>query len=151
MIAFRDALAGTSLMEKKPAASAKSSPRGGGKKVILAVDDMKTSLIIIKNILQSKFTVLLAGSAEAADKILKTTKADLILLDIEMPGMSGFDYLAKLREDPETKKIPVIFVTSHADGNFISKALALDVDGYVIKPFAPNMLINRIETTLGIT
>jgi CheY-like chemotaxis protein/HPt (histidine-containing phosphotransfer) domain-containing protein len=151
MIAFRDTLAGTSLMEKTPAASPESSPRGGGEKVVLAVDDMKTSLVTVKNILQNKFTVLLAESAEAADEILKTTKADIILLDIVMPGMSGFDYLKKLREDPEKGKIPVIFVTGHVDSDFIGKALASGVDGYVVKPFVPDALISRIETTLGIT
>jgi putative two-component system response regulator len=149
IIAFRDALAATSLMKDAPAASTENSQ--GGEKVILAVDDMKTSLITMKNILQSKFTVLLAESAESADETLKTTKADLILLDIEMPGMSGFDYLTKLRADPEKEKIPVIFVTSHADSNFISKALASGVDGYVVKPFVPNVLISRIETALEIT
>jgi putative two-component system response regulator len=113
-------------------------------KTILAIDDILPNLSIIKNILEGSFEVCLAKSAETASLILKTNKIDLILLDIEMPGMSGFDYLKQLRESSKYRHIPVIFVTSHATKNFFVEAMNAGARDFIVKPISPPVLMEKI-------
>jgi CheY-like chemotaxis protein len=147
MVKFRAALAKTSLMEgvENPSLfGLGEDDKSDGKKIILAVDDMPVSLATLKTILQDQYNLRLCESAQAAMQTLSREKIDLILLDIEMPDISGFDFLKQLREAEGTKDIPVIFVTSHASPGFIEQAIASGVDGYVVKPFVPEALIKRI-------
>ncbi|MDR1948098.1 MAG: response regulator [Spirochaetaceae bacterium] len=121
----------------------------GVKKIVLAVDDMPVNLTAIKNILHDDFDVRPAKSVKTALAMLNTIKADLILLDIEMPEMSGFEFLNHIRNDagqPEQKNIPVIFVTSHAAEDFIARANTCGVEGYVIKPIIPAVLLEKINS-----
>jgi len=120
-----------------------------GKKVILAVDDMAVSLTTIRTILQNEFDVRLAKSAALALEMLKQIKVDLVLLDIEMPEISGLEFVGHLKKNPQLKDIPVIFVTSHANPQFIDQAMAFEAEGYVVKPFIPEALIKRIKSALG--
>ncbi|MDR0731376.1 MAG: response regulator, partial [Treponema sp.] len=85
------------------------------KQIILAVDDMPVNLAVIRDILQNDFDMRLSKSARGALALLNSVKVDLILLDVEMPEMSGFEFLDKIKnnaEHPELKDIPVIFITS---------------------------------------
>jgi putative two-component system response regulator len=121
----------------------------GAKKIVLAVDDMPVNLTAIKNILHEDFDIRPAKSAKTALAMLNTIKADLILLDIEMPEMSGFEFLNHIRnnaEDPEQKNIPVIFVTSHETEDFITRAKECGVEGYVVKPIVPAVLLEKVKS-----
>jgi putative two-component system response regulator len=152
MVKLRNALAKTPLMEGVDDSALFGTVEDDatdGKKTILVVDDMPTSLAAVKTSLQDQFNIRLCESAQAAMQILSKEKVDLILLDIEMPGISGFDFLKQLRAAPDTEAIPVIFVTSHANPEFINQAIASGVDGYVVKPFIPDVLIKRINDVLG--
>jgi putative two-component system response regulator len=119
------------------------------RKAILTVDDIIPSLKVIGKILEDNFDVYLAKSIDTASRILKANKVDLILLDIEMPEMSGFDYMKQLRETPQYRDIPVIFVTSHATKEFIAQAMNSGAKDFIVKPVAPNILIEKINTILG--
>jgi len=119
------------------------------KKIILAVDDMAVSLTTIRTILQHEYDVRLAKSATLALEMLKTIDVSLILLDIEMPEISGLEFVALLKKSPELKNIPVIFVTSHANPQFIDQAMAFEAEGYIVKPFIPEALIKRVKSVLG--
>jgi putative two-component system response regulator len=119
------------------------------KKVILAVDDMAVSLTTIRTILQHDYDVRLAKSAALALEMLKSIKVDLILLDIEMPEISGLEFVGLLKKNPELNSTPVIFVTSHANPQFIDQAMAFEAEGYIVKPFIPEALIKRIKSVLG--
>jgi CheY-like chemotaxis protein/HPt (histidine-containing phosphotransfer) domain-containing protein len=148
MLKFRAALAKTPLMEGAENLSTfgiGKDDTSGEKKTLLAVDDMPTSLATLKIILQDEFNLRLCESVRAALQTLDREKIDIILLDIEMPDVSGFDFLKQLRDAPETRDIPVIFVTSHATPEFIERALSSGVDGYVVKPFVPEVLVKRIN------
>ncbi|MDR0997459.1 MAG: response regulator [Treponema sp.] len=147
MTQFKTALAKTSLMEGAENLSVfdVEDDASGGKKILLAVDDMPVSLATLKTILQDDFSLRLCESVQAALQVLEREKIDIVLLDIEMPDVSGFDFLKQLRGMPETRDIPVIFVTSHATPEFIERALSSGVDGYVVKPFVPEVLIKRIN------
>ncbi|MDR2209917.1 MAG: response regulator [Spirochaetaceae bacterium] len=122
--------------------------KSSGKRVILAVDDMAVSLTTIRAILQYEYDVRLAKSASLALEILEQVKVDLILLDIEMPEISGLEFLGLLKRNPEFKNIPVIFVTSHANPQFIDQAMAFEAEGYIVKPFVPDALIKRVKSVL---
>ncbi|MDR0600456.1 MAG: response regulator [Treponema sp.] len=119
------------------------------KKIILVVDDMAVSLTTIRTILQHEYDVRLAKSAALALEMLKQFRADLILLDIEMPEISGLEFVGLLKKSPELKNIPVIFVTSHANPQFIDQAMAFEAEGYIVKPFIPEALIKRVKSVLG--
>jgi putative two-component system response regulator len=119
------------------------------KKVVLAVDDMAVSLTTIRTILQHEYDVRLVKSASLALEMLKQVKVDLILLDIEMPEISGLEFVGLLKQSPELKNIPVIFVTSHANPQFIDQAMAFEIEGYIVKPFIPEALIKRVKSVLG--
>ncbi|MDR0496475.1 MAG: response regulator [Treponema sp.] len=120
------------------------------RKIILAVDDMAENLTLIRSMLEEHFDVRLAKSGNMALTLLEKTQVDLILLDIEMPGMSGFDFIKNYHiQKPENKKTPVIFVTSHADKELIAKAINSGGKDYVVKPIKPDILYKKIDTLLG--
>jgi response regulator RpfG family c-di-GMP phosphodiesterase len=118
-------------------------------KIILAVDDMTTNLRTIKVVLEKKYHVLLAKSGEIALFILKDTPVDLILLDIDLPTMSGFDVLREIRKQPKAANIPVIFVTSYASEEIIRAAQDFGIDDYIIKPILPTMLEKKISAVFA--
>jgi len=121
----------------------------GGKKVILAVDDISTNLIAIQSILGAMFDVRLVKQGEQALALLKREKIDLVLLDIEMPGLNGFELLQLIRENPAHVHIPVIFVTTHASPSFVKRAAKAGVKGYILKPFKPSLLFQVVLEQLG--
>ena len=118
------------------------------KKIILAIDDVDTSLVITKTILQDHFDIRLFKSAKAALAVLDSIMPDLVLLDIEMPEMTGFEFLSLIRKNPSYDYLPVIFVTSHLSTEFINQAMASGVDGYLVKPFTQEALVKRINMAL---
>jgi CheY-like chemotaxis protein len=121
------------------------------KKIVLAVDDMPINLATMRSILQNDFDIRLSKSANTALVMLNTFKVDLILLDIEMPEMSGFEFLNRIRNNadhPEQKDIPVIFVTSHSSPDFVSQASAAGAVDYVVKPVIPVELLKKVYAVL---
>jgi putative two-component system response regulator len=118
------------------------------KKIILAIDDVDISLMITKTTLQDYFDIRLFKSAKAALAVLDTIMPDLVLLDIEMPEMTGFELLSRIRENASYDYLPVIFVTSHLSTEFINQAMAFGVDGYLVKPFTQEALVKRINMAL---
>jgi len=121
------------------------------KKIILAVDDMPENLMQLGSLLESYFDVRLARSADMAFNVLNKTKVDLILLDIVMPEMLGFDFLNLLRSgNSVNKKTPVIFVTSHADIEIIGRAIKAGAKDYIVKPIVAETLYKKINSVIGL-
>ncbi|MFP3090812.1 response regulator [Treponema sp. TIM-1] len=122
-----------------------------GKKIILAVDDMPLNLTAIRTILRDNFDIRLAKSPIAALAILNSVKVDLALVDIEMPEMSGFEFVEQLRNNPgysEQKDIPIIFVTSHETPDVIERIVSCGA-GYVVKPVVPRILLEKVNSILN--
>jgi CheY-like chemotaxis protein len=119
------------------------------KKSILVIDDMSENLSAIKAILEKEYTVRLAKSGELAKSILNSIIVDLILLDIEMPEVSGFEYMDWLKKNPVTRHIPVIFVSSHAQAEIVEQASHFDIKGYIKKPVEPKLLMERVHEALA--
>lgn len=103
--------------------------------LILAVDDNAANLKLLSVLLRSEgYEVLAAQDAEQALEILRRVRPRLILMDLQMPGMDGFELTARIKADPATRGIPVVAVTSYAMKGDQEKALAAGCDGYQTKP-----------------
>ena len=119
------------------------------RKRILIVDDVHENLHVLMNILRDDYAIVAATSGEKALEICRRQPPpDLILLDIKMPGMDGYSVLARLKSDPATAGIPVIFVTALAEATDEARGLTLGVADYIIKPVNADLLCLRIRTQL---
>ena len=119
-------------------------------KRILIVDDTKDILLVVSRRLQSwGYEPLTASSGEEGLKIAQERLPDLILLDIMMPRMKGRDVCAFLKADPKTAKIPVIFLTALGLADHIKAGMDLGADDYIVKPFEPAELKERITVCLA--
>jgi len=119
-------------------------------KSIFIVDDSDTSLLLAKEALKEQYRVLTMSSAARMFKLLEKFIPDLILLDIEMPEMDGFETLQKLKTNNFYKDVPVIFLTNYREDSIESFGFELGVVDFISKPFSTPVLINRIKTQLDI-
>ena len=119
-----------------------------GQKTIFLVDDDLTNLTIGNNTLNPYYNILTMNSGARLLKMLENHTPDLILLDVEMPEMSGYETIRILKSREETRDIPVIFLTGHSDGESELQGLSLGAIDYIIKPFSPPLLLKRIEVHL---
>lgn len=118
------------------------------RKHILIVDDDKGILKMVKSFLDDKYDVATALSGKVALKFLETKKTDLVLLDYEMPGDRGPAVLEKIRSNPATKDIPVIFLTGVTDREKITEVLALKPQGYLLKPINMQRLLDTVSENI---
>ncbi|MBF0094855.1 MAG: two-component system response regulator [Alphaproteobacteria bacterium] len=120
------------------------------KKTILAVDDAPENLDVIKSILVPDYTLKRAATGAMALKIAESQPPDLILLDVMMPGMDGFDVCLQLKANPVTKGIPVVFVTALSESADEQRGFAVGGVDYINKPFQPELVRARVRTHLEI-
>jgi putative two-component system response regulator len=120
------------------------------KKRIVLVDDDITSLALGKNIMAEQYDVVTIPSGEKLFQFLGKARPDLILLDVDMPVMNGYDTLKKLKAQPDTQDIPVIFLTSMSDASSEIEGLNLGAVDYLSKPFSPPLLLKRLELHLKV-
>jgi putative two-component system response regulator len=121
------------------------------RRTIMLVDDSVPILAMGKNILGSYYNVYPIASGVQFFEILTKVTPDLILLDIVMPEMDGYEILKRLKADPKTADIPVIFLTSRTDTGSELDGLSLGAIDYISKPFSPPLLLRRIENHLLIS
>ncbi len=131
------AKAGADIQEEEPK-----------RKHILVVDDSPIMLKTLKEHLRDDYDIATAVSGKVALKFLERRKTDLILLDYEMPEESGPAVLEKLRANPSTKDIPVIFLTGVTDSGKIREALVLKPQGYLLKPIDHDKLMDAITKVI---
>jgi putative two-component system response regulator len=124
------------------------SGQGKAEKVILAIDDTSEALVSISEILCDDYDVRLAKSAAAGMTLLRNEKVDLILLDIDMPVLSGFDFQEFLLRKPEIKEIPIIFITALKSPSIVKKAEKSGAAGFIAKPFTPDQIKAKIQGIL---
>lgn len=119
------------------------------KKTILIIEDELAILKNISTILEiSGFTCFKANSALKAFEILETLIPDLILCDVMMPELDGFQVLKQLRENENTKKISFCFLSARADILDIDYGLSLGANGYITKPFSAKDLVQTVQKLL---
>lgn len=121
------------------------------KAVILIIDDSPTNLkILLKYLRSSGFEIRMAENGEAGLAQVKLLKPDIILLDVMMPGIDGFETCQRLKESEETKDIPVIFMTSLAEVSDKLKGFKVGAVDYITKPFRQEEVLARVNTHLTI-
>ncbi len=118
------------------------------KKTVLAVDDTLANIDVVKGVLSDVYTVQAALNGKMALKIIEKHKPDLILLDIMMPEMDGYEVCQHLKSNGETKDIPIIFLTAKAQEEDETKGLAMGAVDYITKPISPPILKERVKNHL---
>ncbi|WP_187471111.1 hybrid sensor histidine kinase/response regulator [Luteimonas viscosa] len=118
---------------------------------VLVVDDQPSNLRIISALLSRQgFSVYTAESGEDALQRLQQQLPDLMLLDMMMPGMDGFDLLEELRQNPAWSGVPVVFLTAAHDRDLLLRAFDSGAVDYVTKPFMPEELLARVQAHIGL-
>ena len=118
-------------------------------KRILAIEDQEDNRRILRDLLTAKgFALLEAVTGEAGLAAAERERPDLILMDIQLPGMDGYEVTRRIKANPELRHIPIIVVTSYALSGDDQKAAAAGCDGYVTKPFSPRALLAKIQEFL---
>ncbi|RBP85800.1 diguanylate cyclase [Marinomonas rhizomae] len=115
---------------------------------VLVIDDEKINLKIISDMLNDEVVVMLAKSGEQGIRKAMEYKPDLILLDVVMPEMDGFETMSLLRHDVRTSAIPVIFITALNDSSHEEKALLMGASDYIQKPLHTNIVQARVRLHL---
>ena len=120
-------------------------------KTILIVDDTELNIEILMTLLGEKYDLLGATNGEDALEMVEEEKIDLILLDIMMPDMDGYEVCSKLKANPKSAHIPVIFITAKTDEDSIEKAYSIGGVDYITKPFRSREVFSRISNHLKLS
>ena len=123
---------------------------GGERAVVIVVDDSIANLKVAKNALTQSYDVFTVPSAAKMFGILERNSPHLILLDIDMPDMDGFEVIKILKVNPATRDIPIVFLTARGEPENELKGLALGAIDYISKPFMPQLLHKRVELHITI-
>ena len=124
--------------------------REWNKKCILAIDDVAFVLSRITDVLGKDYNMVTVNSGARALRYLSRNKPDLILLDIRMPAMDGFEVLREIRAMKDRADIPIIMLTAMDDKQSVIKSVELGIHDYVLKPFTPADLLERVQRVLGV-
>jgi two-component system phosphate regulon response regulator PhoB len=116
--------------------------------IFVVDDDPDVRELVEYKLLQQGYDVQSASDGQEALREVPGAMASLLLLDVMMPGLSGFDVLARLRTAAATRGLPIIMLTAKAEPADVERGLALGANDYMIKPFSPRELMNRIQAQL---
>ncbi len=119
------------------------------KKRILIVDDEPNIIVPLEFLMQqNNFDVETAGTGEKALELIASWKPDLILLDIMLPGMDGYEVCQKIRQEKELNNIKIVFLSAMARSIDIAKGMGLAADDYITKPFATDFVVSKVKGLL---
>ena len=118
---------------------------------LLLVDDLPDNLKVLRQALEPEgYRILIASSGEAALKLARTAQPDLILLDVLMPDLDGFETCRRLKQDAATRDIPVLFITARAETEAVVEGFRAGGIDYIVKPFQSEEVLARVQTHLQI-
>jgi len=119
-------------------------------KTILVVDDIRINNVLLKQMFATKpYNVIAAESGATAMEIIKDNKVDLVLLDLMMPQMNGYEVLSAIKNNPETKDVKVVVLTAFSDSITENRVEEMGADGFLAKPLNRVSLLNTVEKLLG--
>ena len=121
---------------------------GAEKYRILIVDDEKSNLNVLSHTLRNDYTLYTARDGRTGLDIADEFLPDLILLDIIMPGMDGFEVLAELKASEKTRDIPVVFITGLVNNESMEKGIDMGAVDYIFKPFTADVIREKVERQL---
>ena len=117
--------------------------------LILVVEDETQILLNIQEILElAEFSVITGADGKVGLQLAKTKNPDLIICDIMMPGLNGYEVLQELRQEPKTADIPLIFLTAKIERNDFRQGMVLGADDYISKPFEPFEILQAVNARL---
>jgi len=119
-----------------------------GEKILVVDDEENIRELVRYNLAREGYQVTTVGSGEEALKQVSSKPPDLIVLDLMLPGMDGFDVCRQLKNDSRTAHIPIVMLTVKGEESDIVVGLELGADDYITKPFSPKVLLARIKTVL---
>jgi CheY-like chemotaxis protein len=115
---------------------------------IMIVDDEVINIEILLEALESNYDIIVAINGEEALELIQSEKPDLILLDIMMPGIDGYEVCRRIKSNDKTRDIPVVFLSAKQAENAKQKGLELGADDYITKPFDPFVVQSIVEKYL---
>src|SRR3954471_3530580 len=120
------------------------------KPVVLIVDDAPESIDVLRGVLGAEYQIKAAIHGAIALELVEASPPDLILLDVMMPEMNGFEVCERLKANPTSAHIPVIFVTTLADAGSEGRGLELGAVDYLTKPFVPTLVRSRVKSHIAL-
>src|SRR5438874_9344997 len=118
-------------------------------RTVLVVEDIAINLVLVEAVMVAAgYFVVSAGSAEEARRLLLSVHPDVILMDVQLPGLDGLSLTRQLKAEPATAQIPVIALTAHAMKGDEEAALAAGCDGYVSKPINTRTLASQVDAII---
>ena len=117
--------------------------------ILLVEDDPDIRYLVSYKLVRAGFAVREVADGPAALEQARHTPPDLVILDVRMPRMSGLEVCRELRAAPGTARVPIIMLTARARTQDLEQAYAAGATDYVVKPFSPRELLNRVETMLA--
>jgi CheY-like chemotaxis protein len=118
-------------------------------KKILIVDDVELNIDLLLQLLEDDYDLVTAADGATAVQMAEQEKPDLILMDISLPVLDGYQATAQIKANPELAHIPIIALTAHAMSGDEKKALTAGCDGYLTKPLNDDLLFDKLEELLG--
>lgn len=116
---------------------------------ILVVDDIQSNVLLMKALLkQESYNFVSAMSGEEALEVIEESNPDLVLLDVMMPGLNGFQVAEIIRQNPETADLPIIFLTALGDSMSLAEGFSKGASDYISKPFQKEELFSRVKYQL---
>lgn len=120
------------------------------KKILLIEDDKFLRELMNKKLITLGYEVVSAADGESGLVMIKETKPDVVLLDLILPGINGFEVLERAKQDPEIANIPVVILSNLGQGEDIEKGLALGAKDFLVKAhFTPQEIVNKLKNILG--
>jgi two-component system cell cycle response regulator DivK len=119
------------------------------KKRILLVEDEEDNMQILRDLLAEGYEIVEADNGEKALAAVASRRPDLILMDIQLPIMDGYEATRRLKADPASRSIPIIAITSYAMGEDEKRARGAGCDDFVAKPYSPRLLLAKVREHLG--
>jgi CheY-like chemotaxis protein len=119
-------------------------------KKILIIDDEKMNIIALAHYLKPQYEIIIATDGQTGLEIAEKHIPDLILLDVVMPEMDGYDVIIKLKESESTKNIPVVFITGLNNDKDEKKGISLGAMGFIAKPFDKSVVETNVKKYIGV-
>lgn len=133
-----------------PATAARTGPATGGRPTLLVVDDTPANLGLMAALLQSEHRVLLANSGARALELAQRERIDLVLLDVMMPELDGYEVCRRLKRDARVAEVPVIFITAMCQPEDEARGFEVGAADFIHKPISPPILRARVRTHLQV-
>ena len=122
----------------------------GKKNSILILDDEKSNIMALSHILSPTYTVYASRDGQDAIEIAHEYLPDVVLLDVIMPGMDGYDVIEALKSSDATREIPVIFISGLSNDEDVNKGVSMGAADYICKPFNPTIVELRVQNQIKI-